>query len=81
MNIIVTLLLGALVGWIASGIMKSEGSLVVNILVGVAGSALGMWIAKLIGISAKSFSIGGILISIAGCCLLIYVVRKISVKK
>jgi len=81
MNIIFTLLLGAFVGWLASKVMKSQSGFWLNMLVGVVGSAIGMWIAKLLGLSAKSFSIGGILISLGGSCLLIYLVRLISGKK
>jgi len=75
-NIIVTIIIGALSGWIAGKIMKSEGSLLRNIIIGLFGGILGGFLGKLIGIGANGL-IGGIIISVAGSCLLIWLVKKI----
>ncbi len=76
-SLIISIVIGAVIGWVASLIMNSKGGAIRNILVGIVGSALGGWVASLIGISASKFSIGGILISIAGACLLIFIIKKL----
>ncbi len=80
-NIIITIAVGALVGWLAGLIMKSDHGFWGRVLLGIAGSAVGRLIAGLIGITAKQVSIGGILISVAGACLVVWIVRKLTGKK
>ena len=80
-NIILTILIGALVGWLAGLIMKSEHGFWMRVLLGVVGSAVGRLIAGLIGIHADTVSIGGILISVAGACLVVWLMRKLVGKK
>ena len=46
MQIIVSLLIGGLVGWLAGKIMHSKGGLLRNILVGIVGGALGGWLGS-----------------------------------
>ena len=80
-NIIITIAVGALVGWLAGLIMKSDHGFWGRVLLGIVGSAVGRLIAGLIGITAKQISIGGILISVAGACIVVWLVRKLSGKK
>ena len=40
---ICSLILGALIGWIASKLMGSRGGLIRNLILGVVGSAVGNW--------------------------------------
>ena len=80
-NIIVTILIGALIGWLAGIIMDMKGGFWLHVILGIAGSAVGAFLAGLIGISAKRVSIGGVIISVAGACILVWLVRKISGKK
>ena len=80
-NIIVTILIGALVGWIAGQLMNMKGGFWLHVVLGIVGSIVGGILAGLIGISAKQVSIGGVIISVAGACLVIWLVRKISGKK
>ena len=80
-NIIITILIGALVGWLAGLIMKTNHGFWLRVLLGIVGSAVGRLIAGLIGISAKPVSIGGIIISVIGACLVVWIVRKIKGKK
>jgi uncharacterized membrane protein YeaQ/YmgE (transglycosylase-associated protein family) len=80
MGWIVSLVIGGLVGWIASILMKTNAQmgLVANVLVGVVGSALGFWIAGLLGIAAT----GGLVrfaVAIAGAALLIFVLGKLGI--
>ena len=77
-NILISVCVGALVGWLAGILMNSKNGFWINALLGIAGSVVGRFLAALIGIHANKISIGGILISVAGACLVIWVVRKLK---
>lgn len=82
MGWIVTLIIGGIVGWLASIIMKTNAQmgLIANVLVGVVGSALGFWIAGLLGIAPA----GGILrfvVALVGAALLIFILGKLGMFK
>jgi len=84
-TILLWLLFGALVGWIAGVIMKSRSSLLRNIILGIIGSFVGGFIASLLGIGSigagYSFNIANIIISVAGACLVIFLARIIKFEK
>ena len=72
------LLIGALIGWLASKIMHGKGGLIRNIIVGIAGAVVGGWLAEYAGIgSGDVWSIGGFFIAVGGACLLILISRLI----
>ena len=71
---IYSLILGALIGWIASKLMGSRGGLIRNLILGVVGSAVGNWLAGAIGIAATG-SVGAILIGVGWPCVVILVAR------
>ena len=72
------LLIGALIGWLASKIMHGKGGLIRNIIVGIAGAVVGGWLAEYAGIgSGDVWSIGGFCIAVGGACLLILISRLI----
>lgn len=71
-----TLIMGALVGWIAGKLMDMEGSLLRNIVVGVAGSVVGSLVFVLLGFYAYGV-FANLLVSIAGACLFIWIGRKL----
>lgn len=82
MSWIISLIIGGIVGWLASIIMKTNAQmgLIANVLVGVVGSALGFWIAGLVGIAPT----GGILrfvVAVAGAVLLIFILGKLGIFK
>ncbi|MCQ2594214.1 MAG: GlsB/YeaQ/YmgE family stress response membrane protein [Treponemataceae bacterium] len=78
-SIILTILIGALVGWLAGIIMKSKHGFWMNCLLGIVGAALGGWVAGLLHIGG-GFIVTA-LIQILGTCLLIIIVRAIMGKK
>lgn len=82
MDWIISLVVGGIIGWVASLIMKTDVQMgiIANVLVGVAGSFLGFWLAGLLGLAPT----GGILrfvVAIAGAALLIFVLRAVGVFK
>jgi uncharacterized membrane protein YeaQ/YmgE (transglycosylase-associated protein family) len=83
MNIIVWLVVGGLIGWVASMIMKTNAQqgLILNIVVGIVGSMIGGWlIAPLLGagtVNQNDFSIGGLLASLIGAVILLAVVNLV----
>ena len=76
MHTLVSVFIGALVGWIAGTIMHSKGGLIRNIVRGRLGGALGGWLGSLSGVEPASW-ISSILIGIGGSCLLIWLMRKL----
>ena len=82
MNLIITLVIGGLIGWLASLIMKTDAQmgLLANIAVGIVGSFLGFWLAGVLGLGAGG-TIGAYLISILGAVVLIGLLRALGVMK
>jgi len=82
MHLIVTLIIGGVVGWLASIVMKTNAQMGVlaNIVVGIVGSLLGYWIAGLIGLSANGV-IASWLIAVAGAVVLIAILKGMKVLK
>jgi len=81
MGIITWLIFGALVGWVASIIMRrnSEMGSIANIVVGVIGAGLGGWIASLMGIgTVTGFNFYSLLIALAGACVLLLVIGLVQ---
>ncbi|MFM1534967.1 GlsB/YeaQ/YmgE family stress response membrane protein, partial [Helcococcus ovis] len=83
MGWIVSILLGALAGWLASIIMKKDASMgaIANIIVGIVGGVIGRAIAGFAGISADKVSIGGVAIAVLGACILLWLVDLVRGRK
>ncbi len=82
MGFISAIIIGGIVGWLASMVMKTNAQMgmIANILVGVVGSLLGFWIAGLLGLAPT----GGILrfiVAIIGAALLIFILQKLGIFK
>jgi uncharacterized membrane protein YeaQ/YmgE (transglycosylase-associated protein family) len=82
MNWIVTIVVGAIVGWLASIVMKTNAQMgaIANILVGIVGSSLGFWLAGVMGLSSGG-PIMGWLVAIAGAAVLIFLLKALGVFK
>lgn len=82
--ILLWLLFGALVGWLAGLLMKSKNSLLWNIIFGILGSVLGGFIASLLGFGSfwgtYSFDIVNLAISVGGACLVMYLVKVLKIR-
>jgi len=79
MGLIITLIIGGVVGWLASIVMKTNAQMgmIANVLVGIIGSFLGYWLAGMLGLTAQG-GVLGFLISIAGAALLIFILRALG---
>ena len=81
MNFIVWLVVGGLIGWVASMVMKTDAQqgVILNIVVGIVGAFLGGWlISPLVGvpsINQDAFSIGAMAVSLVGAIILLAVVN------
>lgn len=75
------LLIGLVAGWLASLIVKGDGSgLLVNLIIGIIGSVLGGWIFSLFGLLAVG-TIGSLITSLVGAVILLWIAAAVSRKK
>ena len=81
MNLIIWLIIGGVVGWLASLLMRTDGQqgIVLNVVVGVVGAFLAGWfISPLVGvgtINQNNFSLASVLVSLIGAVILLAVVN------
>jgi len=78
-NLILWLLLGALIGWLASLVMgtdERQGALL-NIVVGIVGAAIGGLLFGANTINSGVFSLGALLVSFVGALILLGVVNLV----
>ena len=81
-NLIITLIVGGIVGWLASILMKTNAQMgiIANVIVGIVGSFLGYWLAGFLGIATT----GGIVrwvVAVLGAVLLIAILKGLKVFK
>jgi len=80
-NFIVWIILGGVLGWIASMIMRTDAQqgALLNIIVGIIGAFLaGMFLSPLFGVSTinqNNFSIASLLVSLLGAVILLAIVN------
>jgi uncharacterized membrane protein YeaQ/YmgE (transglycosylase-associated protein family) len=79
-NLIVTLIIGGVVGWLASILMKSNAQMgvVANIVIGIVGSFLGVFVANALGVRAHTTPASWV-VAILGAALLIALLRGLGV--
>ena len=81
MNFIIWLIVGGLIGWIASMIMRTDAQqgILLNVVVGIVGAFIGGWlISPLLGagdINSGDFSIMGLIVSLVGAVILLAIVN------
>ena len=82
-NLIIWLVVGGLIGWIASMIMRTDAQqgVILNVVVGIIGAMLGGWLlAPLFGtgtIHQNDFSLAGLGVSLLGAIILLAIVNLI----
>ncbi len=83
MNLILWLVIGGVVGWLASLMMRTDGQqgIILNVVVGIVGALLGGWlISPLLGagtINQNDFSIMSIIVSLIGAVILLGIVNLV----
>ncbi|HEX7649820.1 MAG TPA: GlsB/YeaQ/YmgE family stress response membrane protein [Noviherbaspirillum sp.] len=81
MNFIIWIVVGGILGWLASLVMRTDAQqgLLLNIVVGIVGALLGGWLlAPLFGtgtINQNDFSISSLLVSFLGAVVLLAIVN------
>ncbi len=81
MNFIIWLVIGGIIGWLASMVMKTDAQqgVILNVVVGIIGAMLGGWlISPLIGvgtINQNNFSLPAMLVSLVGAIILLGIVN------
>jgi uncharacterized membrane protein YeaQ/YmgE (transglycosylase-associated protein family) len=83
-NFILWLLFGALVGWLASMVMRTDAQqgALLNIVVGIIGAFLGGLVFNFLGIGGANinqgdFSLGALLVSFVGAVILLAIVNMV----
>lgn len=83
MNFIIWLVIGGLIGWLASMLMKTDGQqgVFLNVIVGIVGAMLGGWfISPLVGVATinqNNFSMPALLVSFVGAVILLAIVNLV----
>ena len=80
MGIIVWLIVGGIVGWLASLIMRTDAQqgIILNVVVGIIGALIGGWlIGPLLGSGSinEGFSIMSVVVSLIGAIILLAIVN------
>jgi uncharacterized membrane protein YeaQ/YmgE (transglycosylase-associated protein family) len=81
MNIIIWLVVGGLIGWVASLLMRTDGQqgLLLNVVVGIVGAFIGGWLlGPMVGagsINSGDFSLPGLAVSLIGAVVLLALVN------
>jgi uncharacterized membrane protein YeaQ/YmgE (transglycosylase-associated protein family) len=80
MNLIITIVVGGIIGWLASMVMKTSAQMgiLANVVVGIIGSSLGFWLAGVLGLAAYG-SIARWIVAVAGAAILIYILKLLGI--
>lgn len=81
MNLIIWLIVGGVLGWLASILMKTDGQqgVILNVVVGVVGAMVGGWLlSPMVGagtINQSNFSLPALGVSLVGAVILLAIVN------
>jgi uncharacterized membrane protein YeaQ/YmgE (transglycosylase-associated protein family) len=78
MSILLFIIFGAIVGWVASIIMGNNArqGIIGNIVVGIVGAFLGSWIMSAInGTGISGFNLSSFLVALLGAVILLFIVN------
>ena len=82
MNIVIWLIAGAIVGWVATSLMHDRSNLLFNIIVGVVGAFVaGIVLTPYFGIATinqNDFSLPALMVSLLGAVILLAVVNLLT---
>lgn len=78
MEILLWIVFGGIVGWVASMIMKTDGQqgILLNVVVGIVGAVVGGWLMNVVGeTEVTGFNIYSFLVALIGAVVLIAIVK------
>ncbi|MEX1191682.1 MAG: GlsB/YeaQ/YmgE family stress response membrane protein [Brumimicrobium sp.] len=76
MGILIAVIIGAVAGWLAGLIMKSNtGGLLFNIILGIVGGFVGNWLFRELNVSTESSFLGELITATVGAIILILIAR------
>ena len=80
MGLIMTAIVGGVIGWLASMVMKTNAQMgmIANVIVGIVGANLGAWLAGLIGFAATS-ALAAVVVAVIGASVLIGLLRALGI--
>jgi uncharacterized membrane protein YeaQ/YmgE (transglycosylase-associated protein family) len=79
MGIILWVVFGAIVGWLASLIMKTRTGLLWDIVIGVVGAVIGGFVMSFFGASGVGgFNLYSFIVALLGAIILLAIVKAIS---
>jgi uncharacterized membrane protein YeaQ/YmgE (transglycosylase-associated protein family) len=82
MDLIITIVVGGVIGWLASLVMKTgaQMGLIANVIVGIIGSSLGFWLAGVLGLAAYG-AVARWIVAVAGAAILIFILKALGIFK
>lgn len=78
MGIIFSLIVGGIAGFLAGTIMNSKNDIIVNVIIGLIGSAVGSFLFRIIGLQSTGGILGEIIIATVGAVTLLYLGKKLK---
>jgi uncharacterized membrane protein YeaQ/YmgE (transglycosylase-associated protein family) len=77
-----TIIVGGIVGWLASILMKTNAQMgiLANVAVGIVGAVLGGWVFGMLGVQAGG-TLGMLVVNVIGASLLIALLKALNVFK
>ena len=79
MNFILWLIIGALAGWIASIIMKTNAQqgLLIDIIVGIIGAFIGGYVVRFFGVDPDANLIISLITAVVGAVILLAIIKAV----
>ena len=76
MNFLIYIIVGGIAGWLASLVMKRDGSqgIILNVVVGIIGGLLGGWLLPLLGLGMGG-TLGFLVTAFVGAVVLLLIVN------
>ena len=80
MGIIIWLIVGGIIGWLASMVMKTDGQqgIILNIIVGIIGAFIGGWVGPKLGLGGGingGINVMSVVVSLIGAIVLLAIVN------
>jgi uncharacterized membrane protein YeaQ/YmgE (transglycosylase-associated protein family) len=74
-NLILVIIVGAIIGWVASKIMRTQAGLLVDIVVGIVGALLASFLFGRATLTSGSFAVVSLLWSLLGAIIVLAIYR------